>query len=1724
MASQADETSPPRSDLVVKTRRQSTLLDSPSRLTRSQSRRLSSAPLEAPMSPLPSVTTRRRSVRVSESLNDAASQDDVASVQDEAEPVKPIARSRRSTRRSFAETIDEEPVATRGTKLTSIEEDSKPVTRRTRASLKPQADTDQELNLPTTRRTRRSSVSSVNSVSTIASNVSPKGRRTRSQKNLSPVPSPSFSEASALSEIPEVSPSAKKSPLPAKEDGSSSNNITPVSAVSPAKPSPMKSATPLESCSVKGISPMSKRDRTSLSAPRQLQLEESGAPKRASLNNAISEIDQTSQGNGFVITSEDVADLKSRRSRRSSLTPSKFVESPLEDSSLIVQQRDVCDASVSSSREDQEVSEVSGQAELNSSRRKSSARNSLSKSPGPEEISQAADQPELNSSKRKSTGWKSPGPELISEIVDQSELNLSKRKSTGRRSLSKSPGPEEISEVADQPELNSSKRKSTGRLSLSKSPGPDKPSEVAEQPEQTSFNRKSGERFSLSKSTDHASPSKESSGRFSLSSVKSPAPGKCSGDSTLLSVKTPELRRSLGDSIGKQLEFSEAAPEVEKISRGSTGRVSLSSAKSPELDKSCKDSTGNISSPSIKTPELERSQRYSGRFSKAQCFEVDESQETRRCSLTSVKSLDSEAPKRNSLSASPAKSANEHDVADYGSLACEASESPLHSADTSQRLSMSKSDQALRKSFGRQSMSSVKSSPGFSLKFNVTPLDDSGSSEEPSEGNETGEGTESASAFSNLTVPNSTLRRASTGNLALKKTIELENKSKQRASTGSAFSRSSMKLDDGVHVKEAISNSLNSSKQSSGSLNDSSKIDEPELVASEELRLSPIKQDQSDFKGLTLTPSSSDDSYVEIVNNPLEKSTVFNDVSFDSQSAPSESLSHEKPSEEPSPAKAVAPNLLGAGKRASINEKVLDFLHGADSGSNEVVEQTSKSKRASIKRMSSEVLDTQEADSDLEVVLDECTKPKRTSIKRKSFEVSVQADSDVEVVSEPSSKLKRTSLKRMSSEVLQISPVGSGDEEAAETSEPTSKSKTLCKSDKVYKAAARMLNGDMSDFNDTDSDDNQWQLVFSPATKSKKELRKERKQQKKAAKLAKKKNKDERLALMDSAQKANDQDIDVSARNEHEGENVPVNKDTISLEIDVLSKDDAECVEGKKRKSMDVEQQSSAKKRKSLEKKNACLPLELEVPSVNSPDSIVVPQISPEETVGDSDCHSSSEKKIKKKKQNCPDNVDELEMNLLDGANKKKKKKKLKKILSEDIVEEKDLGDTDSTPVEKKLKKKALKSAQTESVEVKKKKKKLGSTTESEPTDGHDSGPHSSAEKKKKLKGIDGELVPKKKKLKNTVAGTVEKTQKMKDTEFEPLDTRNAADSENIPSESKKKKKLKKQTSSVIPGLQENGTLGIDVDEPTEVGTKKLKKKKKKPLIEMPSSGNQIAEVDVEASSEASIRKRKKQKKEKNSMNVRAAVELVEAGAGSDSDDAPTSVSFESGKRAALYEMQAAAESVKKREKELEVVGRQKEKYQKERKRAEKLAKMQRMEERKKRQMQFEGFTENAQYSKNYFTNDGIQKPQNPKAPKRLPVDVLESLSEQPLTKLVKHSDGFTEKSDISAILKAKEEKLEKKRQEKRLALKLKKKKLRESDYIPLDVLGSTRFGVVPLRNVMLAKKIEQNKLAEEATNFRQQNLYGNRIRRTPILSMLAEKEKLKASGKHRLVACANSK
>lgn len=72
-------------------------------------------------------------------------------------------------------------------------------------------------------------------------------------------------------------------------------------------------------------------------------------------------------------------------------------------------------------------------------------------------------------------------------------------------------------------------------------------------------------------------------------------------------------------------------------------------------------------------------------------------------------------------------------------------------------------------------------------------------------------------------------------------------------------------------------------------------------------------------------------------------------------------------------------------------------------------------------------------------------------------------------------------------------------------------------------------------------------------------------------------------------------------------------------------------------------------------------------------------------------------------------------------------------------------------------------------------------------------------------------------------------------------------------------------------------------------------------------------------------------------------------------------------------------------------------------------------------------------------------------------------------------------------------------------------KSLTSLDYIPLSTEGATKFMVVPLDKAMRAPK----SLAEEAANFRQNMLYGSRIKREPAKVISAYQQKLIASGKN---------
>lgn len=118
---------------------------------------------------------------------------------------------------------------------------------------------------------------------------------------------------------------------------------------------------------------------------------------------------------------------------------------------------------------------------------------------------------------------------------------------------------------------------------------------------------------------------------------------------------------------------------------------------------------------------------------------------------------------------------------------------------------------------------------------------------------------------------------------------------------------------------------------------------------------------------------------------------------------------------------------------------------------------------------------------------------------------------------------------------------------------------------------------------------------------------------------------------------------------------------------------------------------------------------------------------------------------------------------------------------------------------------------------------------------------------------------------------------------------------------------------------------------------------------------------------------------------------------------------------------------------------------------------------------------------------------------RKLPDDVLENLPDQVPLKLQKTD------SEVTAEGKRSHEKhIENKRQE--------YKKQSDIDYIPLSTCGATEFGVMPLDKFMRAPK----SMAERAAEFRQNMLFGTRIRRGPANAQAIYQHKLKASGKGR--------
>lgn len=120
---------------------------------------------------------------------------------------------------------------------------------------------------------------------------------------------------------------------------------------------------------------------------------------------------------------------------------------------------------------------------------------------------------------------------------------------------------------------------------------------------------------------------------------------------------------------------------------------------------------------------------------------------------------------------------------------------------------------------------------------------------------------------------------------------------------------------------------------------------------------------------------------------------------------------------------------------------------------------------------------------------------------------------------------------------------------------------------------------------------------------------------------------------------------------------------------------------------------------------------------------------------------------------------------------------------------------------------------------------------------------------------------------------------------------------------------------------------------------------------------------------------------------------------------------------------------------------------------------------------------------------------------RKLPDDVLQNLPDQVPMKLQKTDSAATSEGKRSHKKHA-----EDKRQE--------HKKRRDIDYIPLSTCGATEFGVMPLDKFMRAPK----SMAECAAEFRQNMLFGTRIRRGPANAQTVYQHKLKASGKGRFL------
>lgn len=1461
------------------------------------------------MSPKPA--TRRRSTVASASKNDTSSQDD-ASVQEEPDTVRTLSK-RRSVRKSFADVPEDGAISNPPSKLTSIEEDSqtipieesKPVTRRTRASmasLRTPFEPEPELCLPTTRRTRRSSLSSVSS-SIVAS---PK-RQTRSRKNLSPVASPTVSEVSTVSEVPETSPASKSSPS-------------------------------------KDKSPMTSKSPKLLGSPRQLELNDSDSAKTKRQSFVSDNVQGEESGSPELERS-----LSRRRSSgRQSLKSLNFVESAMEDPEK------------SNPDDEKPSNDNEGNSEIELDKSKGSiGRWSLS-SNKPSRLS-------LSSSKSSrlslSSNKSSPSP-LSPALLQKFEssphvtMNGSQRSSIGRLSLSsKKASPEvhlsefegvtnsetssprvmitklrkEEGDHTDYPKQISthSQRESTGRITRKSSPfnfevstrlSPNKSQvetlvsediassshETSEEVASVPFEQKelnNSRRSSIKKISMGKSPSSKFQELENITNEDSSTTDKASTEQEVFDVEdsstdpgSVELVLDKSNSVCRPMSSSKAGAGYHQTPDGSPklstfeakSRFSLSSnkstpAKSPKLDNSEVSNTdsqkpslnrfslSSMKSTPAKSPKgevapqedvvtpntiLSRFSASSNKLSPSKSPKCDSSLLTSdnppntllsRFSVSFNKSINSTPGKPSpgkspgKLSLSAKKSPHSVDIQGDDSEHSENEES-VPSSDASGQmenlnLSRKAEEPSPRKSTGRSSLTpslSLKNShhqeegassdeesdaisssdppeqdvslgrgsltPSMSLNYSHHEEEESSDDASGSEKEASNDSCDKAENLGSVFVSNRSegSRRASTGNLSTKP-LKTDLK-KARASMGhlnQPFSWLSEEKDDA----------------SDSSVDGGDKHD----FAAGELTLSPIKQDVPPKK-MNRTPSSdksaSEPERQNSPNNPFEKSTVFNDDSFASNTETSEQALE-----------------MSLGKSSTLNTSRNDEENASDANNQ---------------------LGKGATELDLQKGLPEdVSTEEKTLVSRKSLNVG--------------KKLGSTGI--------------------------------------LQAAALLMSGGNISDFDADSSDDDQWQPVLPQPTMSRKEKKLERKARKKAEKEARKKLERER-SLKGTVADLKTKNVLPSSDNE-DCQN-PVSEENI-----LPMSDSRSPAKSKKRKSMDANlgssqisnehneefdssENTSSKRQKTLSQS------EIDSPLVEESNFTCAPAKS-DEDLTEENGQDETERKKKKKK-----NVKAITATGVESATDiptvKNKKKKLKNKVVEDgasVIHEHSEGENLNTP--------PVADNGDGETEHKKKKKKAKASTSAEVQTAVEKA--SSEIKKKKLKKSVLEENPSVEEL------SVKKKKQQKFTSENKLEENSAA----ILKIKKKNKNLVLQpflalehNSNDVPDKKKSKKVKLSVDE-----TKDKKSNKKvifdgdeaEAILKKPKKMNDKLIPEQSKDEKQSKKMKKKKIKEKSVLESN----IVTA---DDSDDEPTSVSFTAGRSAALAMMEAAAENIK-RQKEL---------------------------------------------------------------------------------------------------------------------------------------------------------------------------------------------------------------